>query len=205
MLRRTGEVLTAHGIKNVYCRGNVWSRDKAIRDFTQHEDVKVIMLSSESAAAGTNLTAAKNVILLDAIYKDDSNNGTNTNGIGSYEYRRNMEWQAIGRAYRMGQTKKVSVVRFIMKDTVEEEIYKINKEEDKKFKDNVDLIDKMIEMDDDKINATNEDIEKMTKNAEQYNKTKVAKKPTKTIGSPIVQNNILDESDLSDSDLSDDD
>jgi hypothetical protein len=134
------------------------------------------MLSSESAAAGTNLTAAKNVILLDAIYKDDTNNNTNTNtnsnGIGSYEYRRNMEWQAIGRAYRMGQTKKVSVVRFIMKDTVEEEIYKINKEEDKKFKDNVDLIDKMIEMDDEKINATNEDIEKMTKNAEEYNKTK---------------------------------
>jgi PDZ domain-containing secreted protein len=92
-----------------------------------------------------------------------------------------------------------------MKDTVEEEIYKINKEEDKKFKDNVDLIDKMIEMDDDKINATNEDIEKMTKNAEQYNKTKVAKKPTKKIGAPVVQNNILNDSDLSDSDLSDDD
>ena len=210
MLRRTGEVLTAHGIKNVYCRGNVWSRDKAIRDFTQQEDVKVIMLSSESAAAGTNLTAAKNVILLDAIYKDDSNNtnnnnnnNNNKNGIGSYEYRRNMEWQAIGRAYRMGQTKKVSVVRFIMKDTVEEEIYKINKEEDKKFKDNVDLIDKMIEMDDDKINATTEDIEKMTKNAEQYNKTKVAKKPTKKIGAPIVQNKILGLD--SDSDSSDDD
>ena len=58
-------------------------------------------------------------------------------------------------------------------------------------------------MDDDKINATTEDIEKMTKNAEQYNKTKVAKKPTKKIGAPIVQNKILGLD--SDSDSSDDD
>jgi SNF2 family DNA or RNA helicase len=201
MLRRTGEVLTSHGIKNVYCRGNVWSRDKAIRDFTFQEDVKVIMLSSESAAAGTNLTAAENVILLDAIYKDDS---THVNGMGSYEYRRNMEWQAIGRAYRMGQTKKVNVIRFIMKDTVEEEIYKINKEEDKKFKDNVDLIDKMIEMDDEKINATSDDIEKMTKAAEQYKANKPVKKPVKKLVGRAAQQ-IVDDSDLSDSDLSDDD
>ncbi len=191
MLRRTGEVLTAHGIKNVYCKGNVWSRDKAIREFSFQDDVKVIMLSSESAAAGTNLTAAENVILLDAIYKDD--NTDVGGGIGSYEYRRNMEWQAIGRAYRMGQTKKVNVVRFIMKDTVEEEIYKINKEEDKKFKDNVDLIDKMIEMTDDNIDADKEVIEKMTKTAEQY-KSKVDSKKQ-------IKKQILVDSDDSDTDV----
>jgi hypothetical protein len=184
MLYRTGEVLTSHGIKNVFCRGNVWSRDKAIRDFTNQDDIKVIMLSSESSAAGTNLTTAENVIILDAIYKDDN---VSTKGIGSYEYRRNMEWQAIGRAYRMGQTKKVHVVRFIMKDTVEEEIYKINKEEDKKFKDNVDLIDKMVEMDDEKIIAGKDEIEKMTKLADIYNKNKKSKAPTK-VKAPV--NNI---------------
>jgi len=204
MLHRTGEVLNAHGIKNVYCRGNVWSRDKAIREFTFQEDVKVIMLSSESAAAGTNLTAAENVILLDAIYKDDNTNivNANNNGIGSYEYRRNMEWQAIGRAYRMGQTKKVSVVRFIMKDTVEEEIYKINKEEDKKFKDNIDLIDKMIEMNDDTINASKEDIEKMTDNATKYNKEKEEKKSAKKpVKKTIIDRVLID----SDSDFDSDD
>ena len=193
MLYRTGEVLTSHGIKNVFCRGNVWSRDKAIRDFTNQEDIKVIMLSSESAASGTNLTAAENVIILDAIYKNDNNS---VNGIGSYEYRRNMEWQAIGRAYRMGQTKKVTVVRFIMKDTVEEEIYKINKEEDKKFKDNIDLIDKMIEMDDEKIVADKEDIEKMTKLAEDYNKNKDKKTLTKSKAhkNNVQAKNIIEES-----------
>lgn len=188
MLHRAGEVLTAHGIKNVYCRGNVWTRDKAIREFTFQEDVKVIMLSSESAAAGTNLTAAENVILLDAIYKDDN---THNNGIGSYEYRRNMEWQAIGRAYRMGQTKKVSVIRFIMKDTVEEEIYKINKEEDKKFKDDTELIDKMIEMTDDNINATTEVITKMTDDASKYK----VKTETKTVKKQPVKQVIEDSDD----------
>jgi SNF2 family DNA or RNA helicase len=191
MLRRTGEVLTAHGIKNVYCKGNVWSRDKAIREFSFQDDVKVIMLSSESAAAGTNLTAAENVILLDAIYKDD--NTDVGGGIGSYEYRRNMEWQAIGRAYRMGQTKKVNVVRFIMKDTVEEEIYKINKEEDKKFKDNIDLIDKMIEMTDDNIDADKEVIENMTKTAEAY-KSKVDSKKQ-------ITKQVMIDSDDSDTDV----
>ena len=76
------------------------------------------MLSSESAASGTNLTKAKNVILLDPVY-------------GTYEYRRNTEWQAIGRAYRMGQNDEVNVIRFIIKNTVEDTIYNMNKDEDK--------------------------------------------------------------------------
>jgi hypothetical protein len=158
MLRRTGEVLTAHGIKNVYCRGNVWSRDKAIRDFTQQEDVKVIMLSSESAAAGTNLTAATIVILLDPVS-------------GSYEYRKNTEGQAIGRAHRTGQTKQVSVVRFIIKDTVEEEIYNENLVEDAKFKTDV----KMTMLTDDNINLDTEEITKIKQEAEQKIKIKELK------------------------------
>jgi hypothetical protein len=109
-----------------------------------------------------------------------------------------MEWQAIGRAYRMGQTKKVNVVRFIMKDTVEEEIYKINKEEDKKFKDNVDLIDKMIEITDDNIDADKEVIEKMTKTAEAY-KSKIDSKKS------IKKQLLIDSDDSVSSDSEDDD
>ena len=156
LLAKVGTTLDTYGIKNVFCRGNVWVRDKAIRDFTFNNDIRVIMLSSESAASGTNLTAATQVILLDPVYKDDANN------IGSYEYRRNTEWQAIGRAYRMGQTKKVTVVRFIIKDTVEEEIYKANLEEDNKYKLSKEFMDKMIEMTDDKITATNEQLNEIT-------------------------------------------
>lgn len=118
LLRVVGNVLDDYGIKNVFCRGNVWQRNKAVKEFNDNDNVKIIMLSSESAASGTNLTKAEMVILLDPVH-------------GTYEYRRNTEWQAIGRAYRMGQTKNVQVVRFIIRDTVEEEIFKANQQHDK--------------------------------------------------------------------------
>jgi SNF2 family DNA or RNA helicase len=119
LLHRVGGILDQNGIKNVFCRGNVWQRSKTISKFNEEDDIKVIMLSSESCASGTNLTKAEVVIMLDPVY-------------GTYEYRHNMEIQAIGRAYRMGQSKQVEVVRFIMRDSVEEDIYKQNTEEDEK-------------------------------------------------------------------------
>jgi SNF2 family DNA or RNA helicase len=178
LLKKVGDVLDTYGIKNVFCRGNVWTRDKAIRDFTQKQDIQVIMLSSESAAAGTNLTAATKVILLDPVS-------------GTYEYRKNTEGQAIGRAHRTGQTKQVSVVRFIIKDTVEEEIYNENIEEDAKFKKDV----KMTILTDDNLNLAQEEIEKIAKEAEENNKKKELKpkKKVKETGKKLAK--IHDDSD----------
>ena len=174
MLKNVGDTLDTYNIRNVFCRGNVWTRDKAIRSFTSDPNIKAIMLSSGSAAAGTNLTAASTVILLDPVYKESQDGA-----MGSYEYRRNVEWQAIGRAYRTGQTKKVTIVRMIIKDSVEEEIYKKNKEEDAKYKDNKNLIDKLLEVNDDSINIGDDDIKKLNKDGEEKAKAKQAKKPTK--------------------------
>ncbi len=58
LLQRVGYYLEMFGIKTSYCKGNVWQRDKAIRLFNTDDSYKVIMLSSESAASGTNLTKA---------------------------------------------------------------------------------------------------------------------------------------------------
>lgn len=146
LLRKVGDVLSDHGISNVFCRGNVWTRDKAIREFNSDDKIKVIMLSSESAASGTNLTKASKVILLDPIS-------------GNYEYRRNMEWQAIGRAYRLGQKKPVEVVRFIVRDTVEEDIYRDNKSEDAKQNTQLnisEITDETITLSDDKLMSITE-------------------------------------------------
>jgi SNF2 family DNA or RNA helicase len=162
LLRKVGDVLTEHGIPNVYCKGNVWSRDKAIREFNSDDKIKVIMLSSESAASGTNLTKASKVILLDPVS-------------GNYEYRRNMEWQAIGRAYRLGQTKSVEIVRFIIKDTVEEEIYKDNKIEDAKQNTQMnisEISDETITLTDDKLRSIAEAVEIAKKTREQKIKEK---------------------------------
>lgn len=119
LLRRVGVVLKANNIPNVFCRGNCYQRDKAIREFNEDDKIRVIMLSSDSSAAGTNLTKASKVILIDPIY-------------GEYQYRKDQERQAVGRAHRLGQKLNISVIRFIIKDSVEEDIFKINTEEDKK-------------------------------------------------------------------------
>lgn len=117
LLRKVGRVLFDNGIRNVFCRGNVFQRDKAIREFNEDDGVKVIMLSSEKAASGTNLTKARQVVFLDPIY-------------GTYKFRKDIEKQAVGRAHRLGQKNEITVVRFIVQDSVEHEIYKQNLEQD---------------------------------------------------------------------------
>jgi SNF2 family DNA or RNA helicase len=132
------------------------------------------MLSSASAAAGTNLTAAKKVILLEPVS-------------GTYEYRKNTERQAIGRAQRTGQTEQVTVVRFIIKDTVEEEIFNDNIKEDEKFKSDIEL--QMLT--DDNLNLTKEEIEMIAKDAEVNQKKKDAKPKKKAKDQKPVKQEII--------------
>lgn len=164
LLKKVGSVLDDYGISNVFCKGNTWSRDKAIRTFNADEKIKVIMLSSDSAASGSNLTKASRVVLLDPVY-------------GPYEFRRNTEWQAIGRAHRMGQTKQVEVIRLVVKDTIEEDIYKANIEEDKKFKENI----KIFETTEDSIDVTKEELEELVKKGAESEKNYCKKSCTKKI------------------------
>lgn len=122
LLRKVGSVLKDHGIENIFCKGNCYQRDKAIHEFNKTDSkIKVIMLSSDSTASGTNLTKAKEIIFIDPLY-------------GPYEYRRGQERQAIGRAHRTGQTSKIKVSRFIIMDTIEHSIHKENIIEDAKHK-----------------------------------------------------------------------
>lgn len=111
LLKKVGVILLEHGINNVFCRGNVWQRDKIIRRFNEDESIRIIMLSTDSTASGTNLTKANKVIFIDPVD-------------GPIKYIQQTEWQAIGRIYRIGQLSSIEIVRFIIKDTVEEEIYK---------------------------------------------------------------------------------
>ena len=121
LLKKIGKVLDKNGILNVFCKGNCYQRDKAIRDFHNNNKIKVIMLSSNSSASGTNITKATQIIFIDPIY-------------GDYKYRRDQEKQAMGRSHRLGQTKQITVNRFIIKETVEEDIYNMNIEEDNNTK-----------------------------------------------------------------------
>jgi len=116
MLSLIGKTLIENGIENCFVKGNVWSRNSAINKFKagknlDGDDNKVIMLSLKNAASGTNLTEATHIIFVEPI------NATS-------EECRAIEGQAIGRACRVGQKNKVSVIRILIEGTIEEEIYK---------------------------------------------------------------------------------
>lgn len=109
MLKKIGTMLTDQKIKIVYCNGTVYQKKRAINNFCKDKDINIILLSSRNAASGINLTAANKIILLEPIY-------------GSKEYRYDIESQAVGRADRLGQKRPIDIHRFIIKNTVEEDI-----------------------------------------------------------------------------------
>jgi DNA repair protein RAD5 len=118
LLKEVGKVLEQNGIKQLYCQGNVYQKDKVLRLFnnkdSDNNEFRIIMLSSESTVSGSNLNNAEEVIFLDPIY-------------GDKQYRTNTENQAIGRVRRLGNKhKEIKVLRLFIKDSVEEDIYKSN-------------------------------------------------------------------------------
>jgi SNF2 family DNA or RNA helicase len=117
LLYRIGITLKENGVNNAFLKGNCYQRQKAIDDFNNTCDMNVIMLSSKNSASGINLTKASRVIFVDPIYGND-------------KFRKEQEKQAIGRAHRMGQTKEITVIRLIIKNSVEEEIYNLNVKND---------------------------------------------------------------------------
>lgn len=103
-LERIGRLLDGEGIRSVVVAGNVARRNKAIVEFKSK--CKVILLGLGSAASGTNLTEATHVFLVDPMS-------------GTAKEIKAIESQAIARAHRRGQEKEITIVRFLMKDTIE--------------------------------------------------------------------------------------
>jgi SNF2 family DNA or RNA helicase len=94
-------------LKYVNLKGNAYVVSKQLKKFKTGEE-QVILLSADRSNSGTNLIEANHVILLD------------THLISDIKTKKDVEKQAIGRAVRLGQTKNVQVVRFIMKNTIEQ-------------------------------------------------------------------------------------
>jgi hypothetical protein len=118
-LEEIGDLLENHGIESAFVEGNIFRKNKALQSFkASNSKVKVILLSLEKAASGTNLVEASHVILMDPM------SGSKTE-VQAYES------QAIGRAHRQGQKGEVTVVRLIIKNSVEHEMYLAAKEPEK--------------------------------------------------------------------------
>jgi SNF2 family DNA or RNA helicase len=80
------------------------NRQNIIEKFQKEDNTRVFLISLKAGGTGLNLTAADYVFLLDPWWNPAAEN------------------QAISRAHRIGQDKKVFVYRFISRDTIEEKI-----------------------------------------------------------------------------------
>lgn len=91
------------GIRYEYLDGSSTDRDAIVERF-QTGDARLFLLSLKAGGAGLNLTAADTVIHCDPWWNPA------------------VEDQATDRAYRMGQTKPVTVVRLLTAGTIEEKV-----------------------------------------------------------------------------------
>ncbi|MEZ4953136.1 MAG: DEAD/DEAH box helicase [Saprospiraceae bacterium] len=79
-------------------------RKKAVDQFNADKNVQAFFMTTKAGGVGLNLTAADYVFVLDPWWNPFA------------------ESQAIARAHRIGQTKKVMAVKFIARDSIEEKI-----------------------------------------------------------------------------------
>lgn len=85
------------------------NRDAAVRVFMEDPKIQVMLISLTAGNAGLNLTAAQHVIIVEPFWNPYT------------------EEQAIDRAHRIGQTKRVCVYRMIVPDTIEERIQELQR------------------------------------------------------------------------------
>jgi SNF2 family DNA or RNA helicase len=92
------------GIDYEYLDGKTRRRDLAVERFQNDPKCKLFLISLKAGGQGLNLTAAEYVFLLDPWWNPA------------------VEAQAIDRAHRIGQARRVFAYRLITRDTVEEKV-----------------------------------------------------------------------------------
>lgn len=119
------KALKRENIQFSTCQGNVFVRNHAVQAFRADpnnkkkkgatQEARVLLLSLESSASGTNLTEATHILMMDPVAEAKSR-----------EEAQAQMAQAIGRAHRIGQTKELNVVWVLAKDSVEETLFEKN-------------------------------------------------------------------------------
>ncbi|KAJ3707102.1 hypothetical protein LUZ61_010807 [Rhynchospora tenuis] len=109
--------LSQSGIKTEKYTGDMLEekRWKAIETFTIDANCKILLVSLMAGGVALNLTAASHVFLMDPWWNPA------------------VDKQAQDRVHRIGQHKDVRVIRFIMKDTIEERILKLQEKKELLF------------------------------------------------------------------------
>ena len=107
MLTVMRDYLDSEAIEYAYLDGSTKDRESAVNSFQENDDIKIFLISLKAGGVGLNLTAADYVIHYDPWWNPA------------------VEMQAIDRAHRIGQTKKVFAYKLITKDSVEEKILQL--------------------------------------------------------------------------------
>jgi SNF2 family DNA or RNA helicase len=106
-IRRSTETLPCGSL---YLDGATKEREKLIKAFQEKDDEKIFLISLKAGGVGINLTAADYVIIFDPWWNPA------------------VERQAMDRAHRIGRQEKVIVYRFVVRDSVEEKILKLQEQ-----------------------------------------------------------------------------
>lgn len=95
------------GWRYAWLTGSTVNREEVIDQFNSDENVRAFFISLKAGGTGLNLTAADYVFIIDPWWNPAA------------------EMQAVSRAHRIGQDRKVTLYRFITKDSVEEKIQRL--------------------------------------------------------------------------------
>ncbi|XP_058764683.1 ATP-dependent helicase rhp16-like [Vicia villosa] len=91
------------------------ARDVAIKKFTDDPDCRIFLMSLKAGGVALNLTAASHVFLMDPWWNPA------------------VERQAQDRIHRIGQYKPIKIVRFVIENTIEERILKLQEKKELVF------------------------------------------------------------------------
>ena len=107
MLAIVRQNLDREGVVYEYLDGKTKNRQACVERFQTDPDCKLFLVSLKAGGVGLNLTAAEYVFLLDPWWNPA------------------VESQAIDRAHRIGQSKRVFAYRLIARETVEEKVLEL--------------------------------------------------------------------------------
>lgn len=80
------------------------ARDSVVQTFQDDGEMKILLASLKAGGVGLNLTMASKVIIVDLWWNES------------------VEAQAFCRCYRIGQNRDVEITRFVVKDTIDDDI-----------------------------------------------------------------------------------
>ena len=96
--------LEEQGINYEYLDGATKNRQQHVDNFNENSNITVFLLSLKAGGTGLNLTSADTVIIYDPWWNPA------------------VELQAADRTHRIGQTRTVSSIKLVVKDSIEEKI-----------------------------------------------------------------------------------